>query len=528
MRPLAVALALLCARAAAAAPDPLACDASFADTKNKKGRAAERFRRGQELYADGEYERAIGEFHAAYCLAPVPEAIYNMAQAYERLVDYERAVVLFEAYVRALPPGSTEEIATVQHRVKALHQLPARIRVATEPPGAHVWLDGSGSSIEGMANAEPLRAAAGRYRMRVEMPGYLPVVEDIVAEIGQPYTYSYRLEPRTATLRVVTRPGDARILVDQRVVGAGVFYGRLPVGTHQVSVEHEDRPTERRTVVLDNDADVRVNVVMKPAQPPNGKLELLIDSSAFGLIEGATLATAFTDNKTAIVGLAALFGAAGFMIPYFALPSEVPVGQTSIMTGFRVWGALEGFGVAGTLYHERIRTDRQDETKIITVASSIGFGVGGGFLARNIDLSAGDAAVVNSGALWGSATGALIWQAFAPADNYAYGPFILVGLNAGVVAGALVASETELSRGHMFLIDAGGFLGMVSATALAAVLEDYSKIPRYALGGMVTGLLVGGIVTRNVDADTSLLPATGVAVDRSGAPVLTFGLQTRW
>src|SRR5262249_44217895 len=60
-----------------------------------------------------------------------------------------------------------------------------------------------------MANADPLRLPAGTYKLRVELPGYVPIEEEIVAEIGQPYTYSYRLAPQTGGLPVPTPPHDA-------------------------------------------------------------------------------------------------------------------------------------------------------------------------------------------------------------------------------------------------------------------------------------------------------------------------------
>src|SRR5262249_42906804 len=115
-RRVAIVLLVGFTRLATAAPgtDAVACPERRAEAKNdaraKKSRAAEHYRHGQDLYAGGEYEAAIPEFLAAYCLVPVPEAIFNMAQAYERLVDYEHAVALFEAYVKALPPSSREEI----------------------------------------------------------------------------------------------------------------------------------------------------------------------------------------------------------------------------------------------------------------------------------------------------------------------------------------------------------------------------------------------------------------------------------
>jgi hypothetical protein len=501
-------------------PGPAAAD------KNRKKVAAERYRRGQELYAAGEYEASIPEFRAAYCLVPVPEAVFNMGQAYERLVDYERAVVLLEAYVKLLPPSDQEEAATVQHRIKALRRLPARLRVSTEPPGARLQLIGpDGAVTHAMANADVIRLAAGTYRLRVALPGFIAVDEEIQAEIGQPYTYSYRLAPETGTLRVLTNPSDARILVDDRAVGVGSYVDRLPVGQHRVRVEAPDRPTETREVNLDATSEHKIFVGMRPARPPNGKIELLIGSSAFGLVEGGLLGTAlFGDTRPLAAVTSAGLGAAGFLVPYFVLPAEVPTGQTSLMVGGRLWGGLEGLTIAATVFPARAFEERGQETAFLTVGGSIGFGVGAGFLARNLDISAGDASLINSGAIWGTTLGLLAFASFASSDSQAGGPLALASLNAGLLVGAILATQTELSRGHVFLIDLGGFAGLVSGTALSALFNDTGVASRYALGGTAIGLLVGTLVTRNVDADARIVPAAGYTTDVAGAGVKLIGL----
>src|SRR5215510_140085 len=192
----AAAVLWLLARAAAAQPeeDPLVCPRqSDEDPGTRLDRAAEHYRRGQELYTAGEYERAIPEFRAAYCLKPAPEDVFNVAQA----------------YIRLLPTTAAEEIKNVGNRVKALRRLPARIRVATDPPGANVTLEKDGQEVSSPANAESIKVLAGTYRMRVELPGYEPIAETLAAEIGQPYTYSYRLTPKTGTMQVLVSPGEA-------------------------------------------------------------------------------------------------------------------------------------------------------------------------------------------------------------------------------------------------------------------------------------------------------------------------------
>src|SRR5262249_6256172 len=268
----AAAVLWLLARAAAAQPeeDPLVCPRQSDEGPGTRlERAAEHCRRGQELYTAGEYERAIPEFRAAYCLKPAPEDVFNVAQAYERLVDYEKAVVWFEAYIRLLPTTAAEEIKNVGNRVKALRRLPARIRVATDPPGANVTLEKDGQEVSSPANAESIKVLAGTYRMRVELPGYEPIAETLAAEIGQPYTHAYRLAPKTGTMQVLVSPGEARILVDDKVAGAGSYVDRVSVGPHAVTVEAEGRPTEKRIVVIEPDATTTLRVRMREARAPN-------------------------------------------------------------------------------------------------------------------------------------------------------------------------------------------------------------------------------------------------------------------
>ena len=117
-----------------------------------------------------------------------------------------------------------------------------------------------------------------------------------------------------------------------------------------------------------------------------------------------------------------------------------------------------------------------------------------GFLvARKLDISAGDSAIINSGGLWGTATGALMAQAiFRTPSSSQLGWFILGGTSVGVLTGSLLSWKLELSRGHVGLIDVGGLAGTGLGFALGYVIgvdsgqnEDNIQVgARYALGGM--------------------------------------------
>jgi PEGA domain len=519
-------LLLLLARVATAEEDPLECPRpADDDAATRKDRAAEHYRRGQELYFAGEYERAIPEFRTAFCLVPVPEAVFNVAQAYERLVDYEKAVVWFEAYIRLLPHNSGEEIKTVGNRVKALRRLPARIRVATEPPGASVTLEKDGKEVTASANADPIKLLAGTYQMRIELPDYEPISETVVAEIGQPYTYSYRLTPKTGTVQVLASPNEARILVDDKVMGTGTYIDRVPVGAHTVVVEAEGRPSERRSVVIEPDVTTTLRVRMRDARAPNGKIELLVASTAFGILEGGILATGLTTDRLIVGITSGAGGAVGFLGPFLLLPPDVPAGQTSLMIGGRVWGGVEGFSVAAMIYGGNVQDNRR-EISLITVASSVTLGLGTTLLARRIDISPGDAGLVNSGAFWGAATGGLTYVAFG-AEKRLLGPLLFAGMNVGLLAGAGLATQLELKRGHVALIDLSGVAGLVTGVALANAVQlasDDKQVARFGLAGMVLGLVAGSLLTSGSDQEPGVTATTGVAFDRAGQMLPTFGL----
>lgn len=500
-RVLAFAFLMLAGVRALAADDPLQCPpAAEEDTKKKKALAGEHYRRGQDLYAQGEYEASIPEFRSAYCLVPAPQPVYNVAQAYERLVEYQKAVAWFEAYLRILPKEQREEATTVENRLRVLRKLPARIRVSTDPPGATIRLEGGGEAVEGKANGEPLRVAAGSYTMRLSLDGFMPVVDPIVAEIGQPYMYSYRLSPQTGILRISAKPRETRILVDDRVVGNGRFIDRVPIGDHHVTLEAPLRPTEKRTVKVTTEKPAQLHVDMQPARPRNGKVELLIASTAFAVMEGGIVAASLTDDPTMVGGAAITAGGLGFLVPWLFLPRQVPTGQTSLIIGGRIWGGIEGLGIASIIAGDPGVEDNRRTVAGLVAGGSIVAGVTLGILARRLDVSAGEAALVNSGGIWGTTSAGLLLAAVDAPDEI-IGPVLLTGVNVGLIAGTVLASKLEPSRSRMFLIDLTGIAGIVSGTALAALVQQGGKTPQFALGGMAAGLLVGTLVTGSVDSD---------------------------
>jgi hypothetical protein len=79
------------------------------------------FDRGQRLYEDRRFGDAARMFLAAYGTLPRPNLIYNAAVCYERMHDYDRAIVYFRRYL-AETRDLSDRVA-VETRIDALVRI---------------------------------------------------------------------------------------------------------------------------------------------------------------------------------------------------------------------------------------------------------------------------------------------------------------------------------------------------------------------------------------------------------------------
>src|SRR5690606_14742262 len=69
-------------------------------------RMTDHYERGVVLYEQGDYEGAVDEFVAAYCDSPHPSMFYNIGQAYERMLAFEKAVAYMERFILESEPDA--------------------------------------------------------------------------------------------------------------------------------------------------------------------------------------------------------------------------------------------------------------------------------------------------------------------------------------------------------------------------------------------------------------------------------------
>lgn len=508
---------------------------------DRRRAAEEHYDRGDVLYVQGEYEGAAREFIASYCLINVPRILKDIGQTYERMVQYEQAVGYFERYVvtsddtrlGACDPEPAVDRKNVSARVEVLRRLPSTVTVATEPTGATIELASDAGRQAIGRDREELKVVAGTYEMTVSHPGYEPEVTTITVGIGRPYSYSFRLDPRTARLRVQTVPADARIFVDGRLAGIGAYDADAPLGSHDVMAESPGRVTSRVTVEL-VEGDNKPVALELASTPGSGRRHLIGGAIVMGGLLGGGTGGGLTGQEGGGAGflLGALGGGAA---GYLFIPRDVRLGTGSFLVTTGLVGALNGLAAGGILNDADQRFATEDDS------GGAGYGMVGGavlglgaglVLDPRLELSAGDAALFNSGVGWGSITGALFIPIFDASSRTRYAT-LLAGLDFGVVAGALLASRYDVSRRRVVFIDLAGLAGMIAGlateSAVSGATEDSGsseKAPHFALAGMAVGLGLGTFLTRNLDVPKlpRLTPSVQRGRDPAGGQTTVFTL----
>lgn len=461
----------------------------------------ERYQRGSVLHVQGDYDEAVKALVSAYCLAPAQSAsmLVDIAQSYERMVQYETAVAYFERYVRLLTEDNDERRA-ISARIEVLRELKSTVTVATEPAGASIVISSDAGPVATARDGEVLKVVAGEYTLVVEKRGYETVRKPITPGIGQPYSYSFRLQPKRGMLRIQTVPGDARIYVDDKFEGLGSFRESVEIGPHEVRVEAKGYlPGTRSIEVLADESEQLGISLEKP--PQSGKLQLVIAASVAGTIAGAAAVGGSTDDTTfgTLGGLAGLaIGGAGTHFLY----DDIDLGSSSYIITTGIIGTIEGTSLGYLI---------SDDADAGWIGSLVGTGAGAAFAlatAPRFEFSPGDAALLNSGAAWGLVSGAWFTQVFH-ADSRVAAAMILGGTNLGVIGGVLLGRQTEYSRKHVVFIDLAGLAGIATGLAVHSayvgngedvMVERSEQQAHFALAGMAIGLASGAFLTRNLDA----------------------------
>lgn len=194
------ARAILCA--AFSFPLAVSTGASAADksatarpSKAATDEARERFKKGVELFRDGDFRAALIEFNRANEIAPNPKIQFNIAQTCLEMQDYGCALRAFERYLgEGGAEVSKERRQTSERELERLKKLVGYLRITSNKDGAEVLIDDA--PVGRTPLADPMLVGAGRHKITVSLPPIAPasrVVDvaggdrlDVALDLAQP------------------------------------------------------------------------------------------------------------------------------------------------------------------------------------------------------------------------------------------------------------------------------------------------------------------------------------------------------
>lgn len=499
-------------------------------------RGADYYQRGEVLYLQGDYIGAVQELVESYCEVPFYSILKDIGQAYERQLEYGRAIAYFSRYVLDIPADAKrsgtcavdpqEDKQNVLARIQVLEKLPAKIRVQATPSDAHVSIVQDSVVKARGSSGDELIVPGGPYQLVIEHDGFHTSTRDIHPDIGKPYTYFETLAPIKGHLRVRTNPGDARIFIDNRLVAAGIYDVEVQGAKYHLSVEAQDHETVEKDIDVVPDKDTTIQIDL-PHEPEFGRKQLLVYSTIAGPVAAGLIAGAGGDAS--VISLSVLGGGvAGFFGVYYGTDRKLALGTSSLT----VTSSLIG-GVGGGVLAATVSSGSVDVYAPLIGGGLVIGGVAGYLVGDATHPTPGDAAVINSGALWGTVAGGLFALSFDPGQQI-YAGLVLSGLGMGTVGGVLLQRFFTVSRGRAALIDASGIVGIVLGLAAENLVQQATnatatatqeRTANYALGGLTAGLVLGGIFTRTLDdPKLAITPTINKTTTAGNTTATTFGI----
>jgi hypothetical protein len=261
---------------------------------------------------------------------------------------------------------------------------------------------------------------------------------------------------------------------------------------------------------------LRIALQGTPETERTGRIELMVGGALYGAWLGIAIPIMAEADGPEAFGVGLLLGApAGFLAGRaYTRANPVTEGQARAITFGTLWGTVQGFGWAEVF--ELGQTTEEfcpdparpcevytsgDDARARTAAAVAGglAGMGVGALLARKPITAGTAAAVTLGGMWGS------WFGFGGAyladldDDDLLAAALLAG-NAALIGGALVAPGWRMTESRARLISVGGVIGGLAGAGVLLIVqpEDSERTAIiYPLLGSVAGLVGGVYWTRS-------------------------------
>jgi hypothetical protein len=216
----------------------------------------------------------------------------------------------------------------------------------------------------------------------------------------------------------------------------------------------------------------------------SGRTELIVSQATVGpLLLGVFIPAAAQMNEPTAPVLLAFTGLGLGIGGTYALTDRYPVttGQAMAIGSGEIIGMLNGAAISVAL-------DEQAVWAGLSLGTVLGGGIGvAGAIAA--DPTAGQMAVVRSGATWGAYVGGV---SFTIVDGSGTGEDLVrvaLAADVGAISGMILAANYDPGRGRMNLINLSGYAGTLVAGGIVVLAVQGASTPDTSLIG--AGLLLG-------------------------------------
>lgn len=270
-----------------------------------------------------------------------------------------------------------------------------------------------------------------------------------------------------------------------------------------------------------------------PDAERSGRTELLVFGTTYGAWLGVAVPLALDSDAAEAYGVGLLLGAPlGFYAAKQYADAKMPTeGQTRALTFGGTWGTFMGFALTealdiganvdlfcpapGECYEDESGPDAPTYVTAAVLGGLAGIGTGA-FLARK-PITAGTAATVSLGTMWGAWFGfGVSYLADQEGDGLLTGA--MIGGNGALAALGIVAPRWQMSESRARLISVGGIAGGLAGAGLLLIAQPDGDNTQmlFPLLGSAAGLTLGALWTRPPDVDDEDAGGRGALLNRSG------------
>lgn len=160
---------------------------------------------GQTAFHAGNFADALAQFNAAFAAVPNAVVLLSVAECQERLGQTPDAVATLQRYLTLRTDAPDHDAVTA--RITQMQSRPGTIAVTTDPSGAAISLDGTGT---GRTSPADIEAPPGDHTLSATLAGHEDASQHVTVTFGTRQVLALTMPASTTGHETIstTFPGD--------------------------------------------------------------------------------------------------------------------------------------------------------------------------------------------------------------------------------------------------------------------------------------------------------------------------------